>query len=304
MPSEATEVESFRRWSIGAAQITRVLEMSPVRADPARFIQADRADVLAHREWLVPDFADENGDILLNFQAFVVEIRGVRILVDPCIGNDKQRGYEALHMLDGPFLERLEAAGCPRESVDYVVCTHLHADHCGWNTMLVDGVWTPTFPRAQYLFTHAEYENLSADERGDAPAVLADSVQPVVDAGLARFVDPGHVVVEGVRLEAAPGHTPGHCAVVISSDGQEAVITGDALHHPVQVAIPHVGDNFCWDRERAAATRRLLLQQVSDRGALLLGSHFSGPTGVFLESDGDAWRVGAPQARSARNVRR
>jgi glyoxylase-like metal-dependent hydrolase (beta-lactamase superfamily II) len=281
-------------WEIGTIRVTRILEIPPVVADPARFIQTDRAEILRHREWLVPDFADTEGNIFLHFQAFVVEAGGLRIMVDPCIGNDKPRSAESLHMLDGPFLGHLAAAGHPRESIDVVLCTHLHADHCGWNTMLVDGVWTPTFPNARYLFVRSEFAHLQQDDRGDAPAILADSVHPVVEAGLADFVEPGRLVTEGVRLEPTVGHTPGHCSVVLTSGGQEAVITGDALHHPLQIVLPHVADNFCWDPEQAEATRRALLDRVADRGALLLGSHFSGPTGVILKPEGDAWRAIAP----------
>lgn len=212
-------------------------------------------------------------------------------MVDPCIGNDKPRSIPEFNKLDGPFLKRLEEAGFPRECIDYVLCTHLHLDHCGWNTMLVDGAWVPTFPNAQYIFAKAEYEHLKADDHGDSAAVLEDSIKPVIDAGLALFVDPDHAIVDEVRLEPTPGHTPGHCSVVISSEGNEAVITGDLLHHPVQVAIPHVGDNFCWDQDMARSTRRTLLKRVADRSALLLGSHFSGPTGIYLKPSGDAWIV-------------
>jgi glyoxylase-like metal-dependent hydrolase (beta-lactamase superfamily II) len=289
MHSESTTTSL--QWSIGDITVTRVLELPPVIADPARFIKADRAEVLRHREWLHPHFADAEGNIVLHFQAFVIETGGVRIMVDPCIGNDKPRIPEALDMLDGPFLEHLADAGHPRDSIDYVVCTHLHADHCGWNTMLVDGAWVPTFPAARYLFVDREFAHLQQDVHGDAPAVLLDSVRPVVDAGLADFVPPDHVIVDGVRLESTPGHTPGHCSVVVSAGDAEAVITGDALHHPVQVAVPHVGDNFCWDAELAESSRRALLHRVAERGALLLGSHFSGPTGVHLRRAGDAWEA-------------
>src|SRR3546814_12814133 len=110
---------------------------------------------------------------------------------------------------------------------------------------------------------------------------MADSITPILDAGLALFVDSNHVIVDEVRLESTPGHTPGHCAIVVSSEGQEAVITGDLIHHPVQVAIPHVGDNFCWNHDMARSTRRTVLERVADRSALLLGSHFAGPTGVY-----------------------
>ncbi|HEY0940015.1 MAG TPA: MBL fold metallo-hydrolase [Steroidobacter sp.] len=287
----STDPNVFMRWSIGAVKITRVLELPPVSADPAIFIQTDKQAIIERRAWLCPDFAEEDGSIKLHFQAFIIEARGLRILVDPCIGNDKPRSHPALSMLNNPFLERLAAAGYPRESIDYVLCTHLHVDHCGWNTMLVDGKWLPTFPNAQYLFAKDEYQHLQVDDHGDARAVLEDSVKPIVDAGLARFVDPDHVIVDEVRLQPTPGHTPGHCSVVVSSQGQEAVITGDVLHHPVQVAIPHVGDNFCWDQQLATSARRRLLEQVSNRKALLLGSHVSGPTGIYLKPDGDSWTI-------------
>jgi glyoxylase-like metal-dependent hydrolase (beta-lactamase superfamily II) len=289
MPSKSVDADFLMRWSIGGVTVTRVLELPPLLADPARFIQTTREEISKHG-WLSPEFADDAGNIKLNFQAFIVETGGARIMVDTCFGNDKPRTKTSFTMLNGPFLERLELAGYPPETIDYVLCTHLHADHCGWNTRLVDGKWLPTFPNAAYLLAKAEYECLRADKRGDAPAILQDSVQPVVDAGLVTLVESDHVIVEEVRLEPTPGHTPGHCAVIIASDGQEAVITGDALHHPVQVAIPDVGDNFCWDGEIAAATRRRLLHRVADRGALLLGSHFSGPVGIYLEPDGGAWK--------------
>lgn len=297
MPADAQTPDAFTRWKIGTATVTRVLEMPSLTADPAVFIKTDKQEVLKRRAWLCPDFADDEGNITLNFQAFIIEAGGVRIMVDPCIGNDKQRSHPMLSNLNNPFLEHLAAAGFPRERIDYVLCTHLHVDHCGWNTMLVDGEWVPTFPNARYLFAKTEYAHLQGDQDSDAQAVLADSVRPILEAGLATFVDPGHVIVEGVRLEETPGHTPGHCSVSISSHGEEAVITGDVLHHPVQIAIPHVCSNFCWNEAQATATRRLLLKRVADRRALLLGSHFSGPTGIYVKADGEAWTFDGAERR-------
>jgi len=288
----------FKCWTIGKAKITRVLELPPLTADPALFIKTNQQAIRDRKEWLCPDFADEEGNIILHFQAFVIEASGKRILVDPCIGNDKQRNHEFFTGLDGPFLEHLAQAGYPRESMDYVLCTHLHLDHCGWNTMLVDGKWVPTFPNARYLFAAAEYEHLLQDDHEDAADVLEDSVKPIVEAGLAEFVGSDHIIVDEVRLRSTHGHTPGHCSVVISSEGQEAVITGDVIHHPVQVAIPDVSDNFCWNEEMAHNTRRQLLGDVANRGALLLGSHFSGPTGIYLEPDGNVWQLRKSDGRT------
>ncbi|QSE86719.1 MBL fold metallo-hydrolase [Rhodococcus koreensis] len=272
-------------WSVGTTRITSVLEMAPQIVDPARFIQTDRSDV-RQIEWLFPDFADEDGSIKLNFQIFVIEAGNLRIVVDPCFGNDKQRKHTSYTMLKNPLLERLESAGFHPDTIDYVVCTHLHADHCGWNTVLANGIWVPTFANAQYLITEAEYEHAANSEYGDAQAVLADSVTPIVIAGLARFVDPSHVICEGVCLEPTPGHTPGHCSVFISSEGREAIITGDLIHHPIQLAFPQVGDNFCWNSVMSENTRRRILGRAADSGALLLGSHFSGPVGIYVQPDG------------------
>lgn len=297
MATSMNDNEAFKRWTIGAARITRVLELPPLTADPAIFIQTTKDEIVKRSDWLCPDYADTDGNITLHFQAFIIEASGKRILVDPCIGNGKERDIPAFNKLNGPFLKRLEAAGLPRESIDYVLCTHLHLDHCGGNTMLVDGAWVPTFPNARYIFAKTEFEHLRTDDHRDSIAVMADSITPILDAGLALFVDSNHVIVDEVRLESTPGHTPGHCAIVVSSEGQEAVITGDLIHHPVQVAIPHVGDNFCWNHDMARSTRRTVLERVADRSALLLGSHFAGPTGVYLKPDGEAWIV--DQAGSA-----
>lgn len=291
MRDSSSDLETFKRWTFGKVRVTRVLELPPTAFDPAMFIQATRRDILERRDWLCPSFATEDGDIILHFQAFIIEAAGKRIMVDPCIGNDKPRGHPLLDRLDNPFLERLERAGLPRESIDFVLCTHLHVDHCGWNTMLVDGNWVPTFPNARYLFAKEEVAFAQADKAGDAAAIYEDSVRPIIDAGLATLVDPDHVIVAGVRLQPTPGHTPGHCSIFISSEGAEAIITGDVIHHPVQAALPHVSSNFCCNERMAVATRRSVLTHAADHEAVLLVAHFAGSSAVRVKPDGDAWKV-------------
>jgi glyoxylase-like metal-dependent hydrolase (beta-lactamase superfamily II) len=292
MQCEAANTEVFTCWTVGKVRITRILELSPMAFDPAMFLETTREEVLLRNDWLVPDFATEAGDIILHFQAFVIEADGKRILVDPCIGNDKQRSHPLLNMLDTNFLERLSQAGFPRESIDYVLCTHLHVDHCGWNTMLVDGRWVPTFPNARYLFARAEVNFVQIDENEpDAQTIYQDSVRPIIESGLADFIDPEHVIVEGVMLQPTPGHTPGHCSVFISSEGEEAILAGDVLHHPVQAALPGVSSNFCWNTDIAVATRRKLLERAATRDALMIAAHFAGPTAVRVRAEGEAWKV-------------
>jgi len=291
MQDRLTDMETFKRWVFGKIRVTRVLELPPTAFDPSMFIQATRHDILKRREWLCPSFATDDGDIILHFQAFIIEADGKRIMVDPCVGNDKPRGHPMLNMLDTQFLARLERAGFPRESIDFVMCTHLHVDHCGWNTILVDGKWVATFPNARYLFAKAEVACVRIDKSGDAGAIYEDSVKPIIEAGLADLVDTDHVIVEGVRLKPTPGHTPGHCSIVLSSEGSEAIITGDVLHHPVQAALPHRSSKFCWDQDIAVATRRSMLAHAASHSAMLIVAHFAGSSGVYVKADGDAWKV-------------
>lgn len=291
MRSHAANLDDFKRWTIGRVRVTRVLELPPTSFEPEMFIEATRKDILERKDWLCPSFATADGDIILHFQAFVVEAEGKRILVDPCIGNHKPRNHPLLDHLDTPFLERLERAGFSRESIDFVLCTHLHVDHCGWNTMLVDGKWAPTFPRARYLFARTELAFAESEADGNAPAIYEDSVRPILEAGLADVVGPDHLIVEGICLIPTPGHTPGHCSIVISSEGQKAIITGDVIHHPVQAALPHTSSNFCVDRTLGIATRRRMLAAAADDETLLLVAHFAGSSGVFVRADGEAWRV-------------
>ena len=169
----------------------------------------------------------------LRVQALVVDQPGRRVLVDPCVGNDKQRALPFWHEQSFPFLERFAAAGFDPGSIDVVVHTHLHADHVGWDTQLVDGAWTPTFTGARHLYIAAEVEFLRANPM-PGEDVYADSVGPIVDAGLADFVDAETDLGDGLRLEATPGHTPGHVSLWIESCGETTVVTGDFVHHPTQ----------------------------------------------------------------------
>jgi len=166
--TSTVDLETFRQWTFGDVRVTRIMEMAPMAFDPEIFIQATRHDVLNRKDWLYPSFITQDGDIYLHFQAFVIEAAGRTIVVDTCVGNHKKRTPDIMNDLDNPFLERLERAGFPREKVDYVLCTHLHVDHVGWNTMLVDGEWQPTFPNARYVDAYGLTETCAADTMMEA----------------------------------------------------------------------------------------------------------------------------------------
>ena len=284
--------ETMRHWKVGDVEVTRLVEVN-AHTDPLSVLLKEGSPELMKKyAWLFPHFATPEGDMKISFQCFVVKTQNRRIMIDTCIGNDRWRVYDIFTNMHTTFLEDLARAGCPPETIDTVLCTHLHFDHVGWNTHKVGDKWVPTFPNARYLFGKTEWEHWNRHPRdGSVEAQhLVDSIQPVLDAGLADFIDPDHRICEEIRLESSPGHTPGHVHAVINSRGQQAVITGDLMHHPVQFAVPGMLTNFCMDAERACRTRSDFIRKYEDRKALIIGSHFCDPTAGWIERDQSNWR--------------
>ena len=281
-------------WTVGRVKITRVVEMElPVPAGAEIFLPQATAAELRKTAWLYPHFVDEQDQLKLSIHALLVEAPGLRLVVDTCIGNDRPRGITGNRPLATPFLQHLKDAGWERDSVDAVVCTHLHVDHVGWNTMLENGKWVPTFPKARYLIGKREFEFWSAEGDEEQQAILGDSVKPIFDAGLATLVDLDHVISPEIRLIPSTGHTPGHVCVRIESEGETAVITGDMTHHPCQMAHPDWSPVFDSDPGAAATTRARLFAEWADQPILDIGTHYAGPTAGKVRRDGAAFRFEA-----------
>ncbi len=243
--------------------------------------------------WLQPDFADERGRLKMSIHALVVETPSRRIIVDTCLGNDKEnRRIPTWNNLQTSFLADVAAAGYARETIDIVVCTHLHVDHVGWNTMLDRGSWVPTFPNARYLMGRVEFDHwTNQTEREDMTAVLGDSVTPIWDAGLVDLVETDYRICDEISLVPTLGHTPGHVSVRIASQGAEALITGDFMHNPCQIARPDWSSTADSDPDAAPRTRQLMLTRLSDNPILVIGTHFAGRTAGHVVRDGDAYRL-------------
>lgn len=280
-------------WQVGAVKITRIVEMEmPIRYSPDTvFLKEATPEALRASPWLYPHFVEEDGTLTLSIHALLVEAPGLRLVVDTCIGNDRPRGMLGGRPLSTPFLQRMEEAGWARDSVTAVVCTHLHVDHVGWNTMLVDGRWVPTFPKARYLIGRREFDHWSAEDDKETQTILGDSVQPIFDAGLADLVELDHRISGEVRLIPTTGHTPGHVSVMIESEGQSAVITGDMSHHPCQLAHPEWSPSFDSDPKAAAATRAKMFAEWADQPILVIGTHYAAPTAGHVKRDGAAFRL-------------
>jgi glyoxylase-like metal-dependent hydrolase (beta-lactamase superfamily II) len=285
------------KWQIGKVTVTKIVELEVTGG--SRFILPQATyDEIQPIAWLQPHFADERGRLKISIHALVVETPDRRIIVDTCLGNDKEnRRIPTWNNLQGPFLADLAAAGFPRQSIDTVLCTHLHVDHVGWNTMLVDATdgtktWVPTFPQARYLMGRVEFAHWRAQrEREDMAAVFADSVAPIYEAGLVDLVETDYQICDEVSLVPMPGHTPGHVSVRIASEGEEALITGDFMHHPCQIARPKWSSNADSDPDEARRTRLRMLGELCDRPVLVIGTHFAGVTAGHIVRDGDTYRL-------------
>lgn len=283
--------------SIGEVALHRVEELR-IPNTIAHFT-TDEALLAKHRHWLAPHFLDAEDRFDLVFQSWIFECDGRVVLVDPCTGNGKPHPVPFFDQLDVPFIERLTSTGMRPEDVDFVVCTHLHHDHCGWNTELRGGRWVPTFPKARYIIQQGEYDRWGP-QRDRHPefaynaGVFERSVQPVVAAGLAELVQGVHRLAPGLIVEPAPGHTPGHQLLHMTSGGSHALFTGDCFHHPIQLAEPSIPFGDAEDLPQAIATRINLAERAADLGALLIPAHLDAPHAVRVGRDeGRLWFAAA-----------
>ncbi|GAA3090868.1 MBL fold metallo-hydrolase [Streptomyces rectiviolaceus] len=297
-PHHPTALPGAPAWSVGDLTVSRIDEVRlPPQTGPW-LLPGATPEIVAQSPWLQPDFVDEQRVLRLASHSFGIDVNGLRVLVDTGIGNGKQRANPAWDNLNTDYLERLTQAGFAPETVDLVVLTHLHTDHVGWNTRTENGSWVPTFPNARYLTSRTEWDYWSGVDMEEARLqMFRDSVHPIKDAGLLDLVDVpdaplgGTDIAPGIRLRPTPGHTPGQVAVELSSHGEHALITGDCVHHPVQLIHPDLGSCVDIDPAAATRTRRELLHSLSGTRTLLLGSHFPPPTAGHVIPEGDSYRL-------------
>ena len=283
------------KWKVGNTTITKIEEI--VYPEFSDVIPAATPDLVKKIKWLFPHFVTPEGMLSLSVHSLIVDTGDARIVVDTCIGDNRQREpFDVMHMLQTNYMKDMKGAGYEPDTIDYVLCTHLHLDHVGWNTHEVDGKFVPTFPNASYLWGKKEMDFWGEQAIDDdfmklQRRVWDDSVQPILDAGLAKPIEGPSPVCDGVRLISTPGHTPGHCSVLIESDGESAMITGDFIHHPIQFYDPALVSPFDVDNDMAVATRRRIFGEYADSPTLIIGTHFAGATAGKLVTDGDSYRL-------------
>lgn len=290
----------MQTWTLGSTTITRIEEQVGPNDSTADFFLPDlvRERFAKHAPWMIPVHYDPASDKLITSNhSWLIRTGTHTILLDSCAGNHKERPWlPRFHRLNVPFLERLQAAGVTPADIDIVLCTHLHADHVGWNTRLENGRWVPTFPNARYLFSRTEHAHWNPevdDRRAKNPgraAMFDDSVLPVILSGQADMLEGTHAIDERMLVEPAPGHTPGHVILKLRDGGRAGVFCGDVLHHPVQVHEPDWNTRFCEMPAQAAASRRRVLEHCVEYGALLFPTHFAAPHVAAIKAAGDAFQ--------------
>ena len=278
---------------VGDARIERVEE---IRLPVPFGVLTDDEEFVAKRIAPLPAGFLDSSDNAFEFccQSWILKVDGLTVVVDPCSGNGRNRGVPFFDDLDTPYLERLHAAGASRQDVDIVFSTHLHYDHCGWNTMNVDGEWVPTFPNARYVFVDREFQRWDPTSEASLhpndfnPSVFSECIQPIVEAGQAEVVSAPRALTASLAIESAPGHTEGHCLLKLFSRDSVAYFVGDALHHPAQVCRPELHLPGCDNLDTAIATRASLIPRIHRERALMFPAHFSDPHyGSIERDDGD-----------------
>ena len=283
--------------NVGDLTIHRIIEQETTFLPALNMLPGLTPETLAgNRPWLQKAGAIDADDVfILAFQSYVVRTPHHTILVDTCIGNDKPRpGRDKWHMkTDDTYMRALNAAGLRLEDIDFVMCTHLHVDHVGWNTRLANGRWVPTFPNARYVFAKSEFDYWTGQNAKAPVAPFGDSVLPVVAAQKADIVRDDFRIGDHVRLMPTPGHTPGHVAIAFGRGRDDAVMTGDLIHSPLQARYPELSAKFDVDPAQAASTRRSFLEHYCDSDTLCCFAHFPSPSAGRVKRWGDGFRCDA-----------
>ena len=284
---------------IGTVEIDRIFDSSLLGfTAQAWFPKFTCEAVRPHEPWLCPTHYDaESGRIPMPVSSWLIRINGHNVLIDTCLGNDKERpAFPEMHRLRTRYLDRLEQVGLRPEDIHYGLCIHLHVDHVGWNTRRGDGRWVPPFPNPTHVISRKEYEAAKAmaanpDAQPVSKALFEDSVLPIIESGQAVLVDDTHELLGCLRLHPAPGHSPGHVRIELRSQGSTGVFAGDLVHSPIQVPLWQWSTVQCWNQEMSAPSRRALLEFCCAENAVLIPGHFEAPHAGRIKPAGDTFAI-------------
>jgi glyoxylase-like metal-dependent hydrolase (beta-lactamase superfamily II) len=284
------------KFTVGDLTIHRIIEQEATFLPALEMLPGLTPELLAeNRAWMQKAGAlDDNDVLILCFQSYVVKTPHHTILIDSCIGNDKPRPLRPKWNMktDDTYGRALAAAGFSVGDIDYVMCTHLHVDHVGWNTRLENGRWVPTFPKAKYVMADRELAHWTQKEKDDPASVpwITDSVLPIVEAKRAQIVRSDFALNESVEFVPTPGHSIDHYSVLVGRPGQDALITGDMIHSPLQGKYPELGMRADYDSRQAGQTRRKVFERFCDSPTVMCVTHFPTPSTGRLQRWGDGYK--------------
>jgi len=284
-------------FQVGDIKIHRIVEQEDAFFDPLEFFPTLTPELLAENKgWLTEGgYLDRaKGHVVLCIQSYLVQTPHHNILIDSCVGNHKPRPTRPFwdNLTSDRFEKNLAATGVSVDQIDYVMCTHLHVDHVGWNTKLENGRWVPTFPKAKYVFSDRELAHWTEIETKDAAQApwITDSVLPIVAAKREEVVKSNHQFSDIIKLIPTPGHTIDHYSVQVGKPGADAVITGDMIHSALQARYPELGMRADYNSPQAGVSRRELFGCLCDTATLVCTAHFPSPSSGRIKRWGDGFK--------------
>ncbi len=217
---------------------------------------------------------DSRHRVTLGLNSLLLRSQGKLILIETGVG-DKASGWrrQSSPAESGTLLTELDALGVRPEEIDVVLNTHLHADHCGWNTRYLDGELVPTFPNADYMIVREEWEGAIAPNERTRATYIEENLLPVEEKGHLTLVDGETAVTDEVTIVPAPGHSPGHCAIVLQSAGEKAIYIGDLAQMAVQLERTAWVSAFDIMPLLTMETKKRIVEQAIEDGSLIIGVH-------------------------------
>lgn len=288
---------------IGDARVFNIVEMvGPTHVPERVWPELTPGQIAANSAWLTPNqYVPAMNRFIVGIQIWIAHIGDAIVVIDTGVGNAKPRGLPRFNMLNTLVPLWLEAAGAAPDKVTHVINTHLHGDHVGWNTQMIDGAQRPYFPNARYFMPESDFAYFktayeAAKGIGETEAI-GDSVLPLIDADLVEFYGEGFEPVPRLKAELARGHTPGQFIFRLESAGARGAFCADIFHSPIQIALPDLNTSYCVEQDHARATRHAFLESVAGKNALIMPCHFGFPHCGTVDGDAHSGYRFVPEAR-------
>jgi len=263
---------------VGDVEVLSLLDVGEWKL--GNFFPTVPADVWEEYRAIYPDALCDGNAICTSATAYAVRVSSSVILIDTGLGPGP---HERIGGQSGQLLDELKSLGIRPDDIEMVIITHMHRDHVGWNALPAGhGEVTPTFPHAQYVLPKKDWDYYTQPDVLERSPHLQGTVA-LYQKGLVDMADGEYAVNRYLTLLPTPGHTPGHQAVMITSNGERAAIIGDMAHTPPQVQETDWTASADADPELSRETRKRVFDRIEADHALLCAGHFPHPGFGYLQ---------------------